>query len=655
MSSNALDIKQAAQQGRFKSQMQAFSDWKVDLTNTVNEYKLWLEKHGMSNPELELRIYEALEALNNDRLTLAFVAEFSRGKTELINAIFFADHGRRLLPSEVGRTTMCPTELLYDRVADESYIKVLPIETRLSDVSLSDLKREDNYWTHFPLNISSPDEMVESFREVVQTKMVSLQEATELGLYNEEIHNIGGKVPEQVEIPVWRHAIISFPHPLLKQGLVLIDTPGLNALGSEPELTLNMLPSAQAIFFILSADTGVTKSDMDIWQNHIVAYRNKKQSGLVAVLNKMDTLWDEMKEDDAVAASIEEQRVSSAAMLGIEPINVFPVSAQKGLLAKIKGNQPLLEQSQLLTLESLLANEILPAKQHVIWHNIIAGMDKIIDDSYNPIATHLQEITNQLEEMNTLRGNNDDVIQQLIQKAKVQKVAYYESVRSFQASRKKLALQAKNLFSTLGGNAIDELIKKTREVMAGSWTTNGMKKGMSTFFESSRDAMLIAERQLDQTHKLMLGIYKKFHDEHGVVMSEPKPFPLKKFKDELNELYLKGEEFRNSTVTTVSEQSFVVKKFFITLVSHARNIFVRSHENADLWLKDMINPLIIQIQEKRDDIELHMNNLNKIKNSRNTLDLQVKELKSRRAALDEQASALQNMRSTLQNSLPPSS
>ena len=54
-----------------------------------------------------------------------------------------------------------------------------------------------------------------------------------------------------------------------KQGLVVLDTPGLNAMGNEPELTLNMLPAAQAVMFLLGADTGVTRSDMEMWQHHV--------------------------------------------------------------------------------------------------------------------------------------------------------------------------------------------------------------------------------------------------------------------------------------------------------------------------------------------------------------------------------------------------
>src|SRR4030095_4789238 len=74
-----------------------------------------------------------------------------------------------------------------------------------------------------------------------------------------------------VDIPCWRHAIISFPHPLLQQGLVVLDTPGLNAIGTEPELTLNQLPNAHAVLFLLAADAGVTKTDLDVWNKYLTA------------------------------------------------------------------------------------------------------------------------------------------------------------------------------------------------------------------------------------------------------------------------------------------------------------------------------------------------------------------------------------------------
>jgi hypothetical protein len=90
-------------------QLHEFSIWKNDVAKNLRAYQDFLSSQEDDDPELQLRIDDIIESLSTDRIIIAFVAEFSRGKTELINAIFFADYKRRLLPSEAGRTTMCPT------------------------------------------------------------------------------------------------------------------------------------------------------------------------------------------------------------------------------------------------------------------------------------------------------------------------------------------------------------------------------------------------------------------------------------------------------------------------------------------------------------------------------------------------------------------
>ncbi|MFX6023477.1 dynamin family protein, partial [Acinetobacter baumannii] len=81
-------------------------------------------------------------------------------------------------------------------------------------------------------------------------------------------------------------------HPMLKQGLVILDTPGLNAIGTEPELTLRLIPDAHVVVFVLAADAGVTKSDLELWRSHVGGGQRK---GCIAVLNKVDGLWDPLK------------------------------------------------------------------------------------------------------------------------------------------------------------------------------------------------------------------------------------------------------------------------------------------------------------------------------------------------------------------------
>ncbi|MFX9381282.1 hypothetical protein ABTO46_19235, partial [Acinetobacter baumannii] len=86
----------------------AYVAWKRELMREITRYRGWLERSRLNSPAVEAKLERALRQLRADHITLAFVGEFSRGKTELINSLFFAGYGQRMLPSHAGRTTMCP-------------------------------------------------------------------------------------------------------------------------------------------------------------------------------------------------------------------------------------------------------------------------------------------------------------------------------------------------------------------------------------------------------------------------------------------------------------------------------------------------------------------------------------------------------------------
>jgi hypothetical protein len=640
-------------QDQLNQRLQSYSAWRDDLIQTVGNYQAWLEDHGMASPDQEFRIFEAIEALRKDRLTLAFVAEFSRGKTELINALFFAHYGRRLLPSEAGRTTMCPTELFYDGDKGSAYIHLLPIETRLQEQSIADFKHEPIHWTQIPLHIGDAEQVSQALHEVIKTKQVPVQRARELGLYDENsdpYFRAHGATPAQVEIPHWRHALISFPHELLQQGLVILDTPGLNAMGNEPELTLNMLPSAQAVMFLLGADTGVTRSDMEMWQHHVRAVRGQSDSNLVVVLNKIDTLWDELKDSSRVNASIEAQRRATAEQLQVGIERVFPLSAQKGLLAKVRNDTRLLRESRLDELEAFLAETILPRKQEIVRATLVGQIDGMIDENLVLLESRKAETGKQLAELRSLRGKNADVIMHLMSKSREEQAAYLRNVESFQNSRRLLQNQARNMLDALSMDSLDRLISKTRENMTHSWTTTGMKRGMETFFDGARDTMEQVSGHAEQTRMLIRATYKKFHEEHGLPQIAPKQFSTAGYSSELERLYQEAEAFRRSPVTTMTEQSFVIKKFFISLVSHTRSLFFKANQDANNWLKEVMNPLVRQIKEHKATMEKRLETLRRISESRDTLDSRIKELEGSLRDTKQQLDTLQQLRHSLKRS-----
>ena len=637
----------------FSRRLGDYKRWRDELIEIINEYQTWVESHGLASGEEDLQLYELIDALRSDKLTIALVAEFSRGKTELINAIFFADHRQRLLPSEAGRTTMCPTELRYDE-SEPPCLKLLPIETRKTAATISEYRRTPAAWTVMPLDIDSPKKIAETFQQIVKTKPVTVDQAEELGLYHPDAEHISHLLNNDgtVEIPVWRHAVINYPHPLLKRGLVVLDTPGLNALGTEPELTLSMLPGAQAVLFVLAADTGVTKTDLEVWRNHVCPARGSRAEGRLVALNKIDTLWDELSNDTAITAAIARQTQETARVLGIGKNQVIAVSAQKGLLGKIKSDYALIERSGLPVLETKLSGDIIPARQELLRERVIHDIGSMVETTSAMIEARLNAVAEQIEELQALGGENRDAIQDLVTRLRDEKQAYDQTLVSFQNMRAVLSDQVKILLDYLSVEAFDGLAEKTRQGMAESWTTPGLREGMKALFDGALDAMEKANKQTQQIRALVQAVYNKFHSEHGLAKIKPVNFSLLPYRSQLQKLYEEAERFRNSPMMIITEQHFVVQKFFVTLVGQARELFGECNNAARAWSKAIMAPILSQVREHKILMDQRLENLKRVHENFDNLSGRIAELESNHQNLENQQLVIRNMLRKINQPLP---
>jgi hypothetical protein len=564
---------------------------------------------------------------------VALVAEFSRGKTELLNAIFFADYKQRLLPSSAGRTTMCPTELRWDE-KDGPCVKLLPIETRKTALTITEYKRTPVHWTTLHiLKLSSAEEVREALSEITRTKKVTVREAQELGLYDARLHGERPASGEMIEVPVWRHAIVNFPHPLLKQGLVVLDTPGLNALGSEPELTLNTLASAQAILFVLAADAGVTRTDLEVWNHHVSTLKGNHP---LVVLNKIDVLWDELHDDAAVTRTLEQQITEVAKVLHVDRSMVFPVSAQKGLVAKIKGDTALVARSGLPALEHKLAQDMVPARHLLIRNRIVHEISGRVESSRDLIESRLAGINTQLAELRALSGKNRDAIHKMVARMREEKQKYDKELEGFQLTRTALSKQAQILLGHLSMTSLDDLIARTRQAMNDTWTTRGLKAGMTTFFNGTRERMEKVSQESDEIRKVIEAIYQRLHTEYGLARIVPPRLSLLPFVMEFKKLEERASAFRDSPVTVMTEQHFVIKKFFITLVSQARQLFTECNAAAKNWFQSAVSPVFAQIQQHKAAIDRSFEALKKVHENMDSLGERIAELEEARKDLEGQ-------------------
>jgi len=158
---------------KLKNEILEYSEWRSNLSSTIQSMSSFLKANNVTDLRTHHQFENVLGQLADDNLSVAFVAEFSRGKSEMINTIFFGDYKRRILPSGTGRTTMCPTELKYDPNLPSS-IKLLPIELRKDKRPLFELKKEDDLWIEHKFDADDVDSVVKAINGMTDSKLVSV-------------------------------------------------------------------------------------------------------------------------------------------------------------------------------------------------------------------------------------------------------------------------------------------------------------------------------------------------------------------------------------------------------------------------------------------------------------------------------------------------
>jgi hypothetical protein len=598
---------------------QQYGAWRAAVAQQLEAYGAALREAALIDGAGEQQLERALARLRDDRLSVAFVAEFSRGKTELINAIFFADYGQRILPSSAGRTTMCPTELLYD-AALPPCIRLLPIETRRQHLSTSDFREDAAAWTVLPLDLDAPERMTEAFRQVSQTRRVPSLEAQEYGLWDPEDPDLASSLGADgtIEIPQWRHAIINLPHPLLKQGLVILDTPGLNAIGTEPELTLKLIPNAHAVLFVLAADTGVTRSDIDVWRTHIGA-----GPGRLAVLNKIDAMWDELRSPQENEADIARQQRNAAQLLGLDAARVYPVSAQKALVGKINGDMALFEKSRLGLLEAALFHDLVPARRAIIARQLRSDLDVLAAGQGALGAARMRDLVEQLQELKSLRGKNQGVIAHMVRRVELEKKEFDASLFKLQGTRAVFARLSTELYSTLGMDAVQEHTDAVRAAMQAARFATGMRAPVRSYFEAMRANLDASSGKVVEIGAMMDSMYRKFSAEHGLSLSSPMSLSLDRYRrelDEVEELFLK--QFGTATLLMTSRAT-LLERFFDSIASRVRHVFRAANTDAEAWLKVIMAPLETAIRQHRDQLRHRQASIQRIHDATDSLEQKI--------------------------------
>ncbi len=188
---------------------------------------------------------------------------------------------------------------------------------------------------------------------------------------------------------------IYYPSEILKNGVVLIDTPGIGSIHKHnTEEAYRYLPEADAAIFLTSSDAPVGELEMEFLQD-AKEYFNK----IFFLQNKIDYLSPEEKNE-----SIAFSREMISNVLGSE-MKLYPISAKQAYKAKKSGENSLLIESGMKAFEEDLEGFLLKEKgQYLLasYEEKLSGMVKELEDNIDFKTTVLNSPIESLEQQLSL-------------------------------------------------------------------------------------------------------------------------------------------------------------------------------------------------------------------------------------------------------------
>ena len=594
-----------------------------------------MKDHDLLDSAVEERLLRLETQVRSDKVMVAFVAEFSRGKSEMINAIFFAGYGRRIMPASAGRTTMCPTELGYDPEVPPC-LRLLPIETRLEPQALTEWRLAPEKWTRIDLDVNNSHQLAASFEKVAETRKVTQDEARALGFWHSQAPEDNPMVDTRgmVEVPKWRHALINIAHPLLKQGLVILDTPGLNAIGAEPELTVSLIPQAHAVVFILGADTGVTKSDLSIWREHLVSDAADGEARLV-VLNKIDTLWDSLSTPAQIQAQIERQKANTAEILGIGPAQVIAVSAQKGLVAKVTKDAGLLEQSCLPVLEDALGRGMMGKRQQILGKAMAAGITDLRAETGRVINMRKRDLTDQMLELKGLQGKNITVIKNMRSRISQGQADFDLGGAKIHAVRSVHLKLLREVFNILGSSALKKEMQQLTEALTQKGLKLGVKRAYGETFDRLRGNLQTVQTLSSDISSMLSATFRQLNAEYGFSLQAPVEPTMAHFSTGLDLVERSHVQYLGIGNAFKLAQAEFSDRLMRALSSRLRGIHEAALADIELWSKSAAAQLDAQMRERRRNFSRRIEAIDRIQQAAGGLEERIQDIEQQGMTLNQ--------------------
>lgn len=265
-------------------------------------YELLAQDFVQENTDAYEKLTELQQDIKNDFFVVVVLGEFKRGKSTFINALI----GNDLLPTDVLPETATINALIYNEKPE--------LEIIMQDGSVEHGQVERSF--------------LERFSAKNQTDECS-------------------KI---------KYLKIGYPFKLLNNNVVIVDTPGVSDLNEQRcDVTYNFIPKANAILFMLDANSPLKKSEIDFIEEKLLA---QGIDNIIFLVNKYDNIDDEEDEDFWENLQVHMLKVFSESEHPLKALNMYPLSAKMALRGVLEQKQNFIDASGITEIKTALQKTV---------------------------------------------------------------------------------------------------------------------------------------------------------------------------------------------------------------------------------------------------------------------------------------------------------
>ena len=381
---------------RFRVQRERLGGMLSDASEVINDLNMSTASDNLD---------KLSKKVNNDTFKIQVIGTFSNGKSTVINSLL----GEEVLPAYALPTTAVINEVKYGE------------------------KKEAILYFRNPLPENLPASL--SAKALDHMKKHEMKDIPPLRINYNEIEDYlvipMGEYPKEMllESP-YEKVELFWPLPMLKEGVEIIDSPGLNESDTRARVTMDYLSKADAILFVLAADHLCSKDEMEFVENNLSAYGFTDP---FFVVNRFDLIQEREKDRVIKFAEMKLARFTT------NPI--YCISAQKALDGAVKHDAELIEESRITPFVTHLtdfltkdkgkiklsqpARELKRILNNEALYKVIPSQRAMLDSSLDEVKARYDAAKPQLD---TLKSKKDQIIAKIMLRIEQSKSEFRRAV-----------------------------------------------------------------------------------------------------------------------------------------------------------------------------------------------------------------------------------